>query len=179
MNFDRIQGLGLRPRLVPDASVRRSTLSLLGDIQKAIVRWPEVKIVGIDYRHVFGNFNTHVFRIAPATVVDHEEQVALFARLVMLVPQEPSRILNFFDLIEHARYGELIYKEEIGTEKVVRVFTVDDVTHHTGREFSAGRQEPETRTLTREINVMLYPTEQRAWRGSYGLTVFKPPIIAA
>ena len=154
-------------------------MSLLGDIQAALDHDPELRIVGIDYHHVFGSFNTHVFRVTPRAEVDQSVLKALFDRLPSIVPQEPFRVFNFLDKCGPSNYGELIYQETIGSEEVIRTFTVEDASHHSGKEFETGLREPEVRDLIRTIEVKLYPTTSQASLHSYGLTIFEKKVTAA
>ena len=150
-------------------------MSLLGSIQAALERTPELTIVGIDYRFVGNRFNTIVFRIAPSTPLEQSELEAYFDQLQFMAPdhQHPKRKFDFLDRPEPYKYGELIYEEKIGTEEMIRTFTVDDAVNHRGRIFEAGRHEPEVRDIVRAIELKLYPTEKRANRAKYGLTVFE------
>lgn len=153
-------------------------MSLLGDIQAALENDPESRIIGIDYRHVFGSFNTHVFRLAPSSRfrLDQSGLEVFFKHLQSIVPHEPFRVFNFLDRVEPSNYGEIIYREAIGTEEVIRTFTVDDASNHGGEEFEIGLREPEGRDLIRTIEVRLYPTAKVARHSSYGLTIFEEKV---
>lgn len=152
-------------------------MTLLGDIQAALENHPELTIVGIDYHHVFGRFNTHAYRVAPSTTLDKVELGRFLGGLRVWIPKEPDRCFDFTDRVNP--YGELYYTETIGKEKVIRSFTVDDASNFSGKGFKIGLNEPEERDLIRAIKVMLYPTVREARLHKYGLTFYESPASAA
>lgn len=156
-------------------------MSLLRDVHVALETDPDVVVVGVDYHHVFGSFNTHVYRLAPSSQfrLDRSGLEALFEHLQSLVPHEPFRVYNFFDKVDGHNSGTIYYTETIGSEEVVRTFTVEDVSSHWGEVFEKGENEPVVRDLIRTIQVRLYPTARRARYSAYGMTVFETPVRTA
>lgn len=134
-------------------------MSLLAKIRSALDANDEL-VIGLTER-CFQFFSFVVVEIAVAPRI-HKETAELQQLLREMLPMQPFRTYDNFDKVEPWRYGTLCFEEEIGSETIARVFTVDDVISAGGKRFKQGIHEAVTQPLRRRIDVQLYPSTNHA-----------------
>lgn len=128
-------------------------MSLVSEIIEELGASPEVTICAVDRQRQFGSFVTVNIIVATVNPVGVKELKDLQETLMTV---EPRRVFDLSQLVEP--WIELFFEEKIGEETITQTFTVDDAVSFGGLSYREGEQAPITRSLTRSINVRLYPS---------------------
>jgi len=157
-------------------------MSKLKEIMKKLQENKEITVIDIETKNYhperdgFWSETCNII-IAPNTSIFDAKKLQEF--MMNLVPTlEPTQVSEFYSYPSELYFGKLFFDEDIGNERVIKIFTITDEDYRQRADFTMGELKrgkhiiDRTKSLRRRTWVNPYPCREIARSAKQGSNVY-------